>query len=104
IPRFRMFLICSYPTARGMRESASIGRSECVIMVGEAIAGLGAVKTAFDLARGLKDISDATIRNGAIIELQEKILTAQQAQATLIERIDQLEKEVAGFEAWDAQK
>ena len=56
-------------------------------MVGEAIAGLSAIKTAFDIARGLKDINDATIRNSAIIELQEKILAAQQAQSTLIETI-----------------
>lgn len=73
-------------------------------MVGEAIAGLGALKTAFDMAKGLKDISDATIRNAAVIELQEKILTAQSAQATLVERVGELEKEVAGFETWDAEK
>ena len=67
-------------------------------MVGEVIAGLGALKTAFDLAKGLKDINDATIRNGAVIELQERILAGQQAQAALLEHIGTLEKEVAGFE------
>jgi len=73
-------------------------------MVGDAIAGLGAIKTAFDLARGLMDINDAANRNAAVIDLQEKILTAQQAQAALVERINDLEKEVASFEAWDAEK
>jgi hypothetical protein len=73
-------------------------------MVGEAIAGLGALKTAFDMAKGLKDISDATIRNAAVIELQEKILSAQHAQSALIERIGSLEKEVAGHETWEAEK
>jgi hypothetical protein len=41
-------------------------------MAAELIAGLGAIKTAFDLAKGLKDIDDATRRNAAVIELQEK--------------------------------
>jgi hypothetical protein len=73
-------------------------------MVGEVIAGLGAIKTAFDLAKGLKDIDDATRRNAAIIELQEKILTAHSAQAALIQRVGDLEKEVAGFETWETEK
>ena len=41
-------------------------------MVGEALAGLSALKTAFDLAKGLKDITDVANRNAAVIELQEK--------------------------------
>ena len=73
-------------------------------MVGEVIAGLGAIKTAFDIAKGLKDINDATTRNAAIIELQEKILSAQAAQSGLVESIHDLKKEVAGFEKWDAEK
>jgi hypothetical protein len=73
-------------------------------MVAEAIAGLGAIKTAFDLAKGLKDIDDAARRNAAVIELQERILAAQQAQTTLVETIGDLKKQVAGFEAWEAKK
>lgn len=73
-------------------------------MVGEALAGLGALKTAFDLAKGLKDINDATIRNGAVIELQEKILAAQVAQAALLDQVRELEQKVAGFEAWNTEK
>lgn len=73
-------------------------------MVAEVYAGLSAIKTAFDMAKGLKDIHDAALRNTAVIELQEKILTAQQAQASLIERISDLEKEVAAFETWSAEK
>jgi|HubBroStandDraft_6_1064221.scaffolds.fasta_scaffold138185_2 hypothetical protein len=73
-------------------------------MVAEAFAGLSAIKTAFDLAKGLKDIDDATRRNAAVIELQEKILTAQVAQSALLERIGELEKEVAHFETWDRDK
>jgi hypothetical protein len=73
-------------------------------MVAEVFAGLSALKTAFDMAKGLKDINDAVIRNGAVIELQEQILSAQQTQSTLLERIGTLEKEVASFETWDAEK
>ena len=73
-------------------------------MVGEALAGLGALKTAFDIAKGLKDINDATIGNGAVIELQEKILSAQQTQSALIEQVGNLEKEVARLKDWEADK
>jgi uncharacterized coiled-coil DUF342 family protein len=73
-------------------------------MVGEAFAGLSAIKTAFDIAKGLKDIDDAARRNAAVIELQEKLLTAQATQSTLVERIRDLEKEVASFEQWEATK
>jgi len=73
-------------------------------MVGEVLAGLSAIKNAFDIAKGLKDIDDAARRNAAVIELQEKILAAQQAQVALVERIGELEKEVARFETWETQK
>ena len=73
-------------------------------MVGEAFAGLSAIKTAFDIAKGLKDIDDAARRNAAVIELQEKLLVAQETQSALTEKIRDLEKEVADFERWDAEK
>jgi hypothetical protein len=73
-------------------------------MASEFIAGLGLFKTAFDIAKGLKDINDATVRNGAIIELQEIILSAREQQAAALERISQLEKQVADFETWEAEK
>jgi len=73
-------------------------------MVAEIYGGLAAAKAAFDIAKGLKDIHDATLRNAAVIELQEKILSTQEAQAALIERIGDLEKEVAAFDKWEAEK
>ena len=60
-------------------------------MVAEVYAGIGAIKAAFDLTKGLKDIHDAAIRNAAVIELQEKILAAQAAQLTLIDRVRELD-------------
>jgi hypothetical protein len=74
------------------------------MVVAETIAGIGAFKTAFDMAKALKDIDDRTRRNEAVIELQEKILGAQSAQATLIQAVDELEKEVTTLKAWDTDK
>ena len=73
-------------------------------MVGEIFAGVNAIKTAFDLARGLKDIDDAVRRNAAVIELQEQILTAQSAQQELIERVSKLQNELADLKAWGVEK
>jgi transposase len=73
-------------------------------MVAEVFAGASAFKAMFDLAKGLKDLNDAATRNAVAIELQEKILSAQVEQAMLIERIGHLEKKVAGFEKWEAEK
>ena len=73
-------------------------------MAGEVFAGLSAIKTAFDMAQGLQNIHDAVARDRAVIELQKEILAAQSAQALLIQRISDLEKEKARFETWDAEK
>jgi hypothetical protein len=68
------------------------------------MTGLGVFKSLYDSAKALKDMNDAAIRNAAVIELQEQILSAQEAQSTLLERVGELEKEVASFEKWDAEK
>lgn len=73
-------------------------------MVAEAYAAFGAFKTALDMAKALKGINDATIRNGAVIELQEQILAAQEAQTSAVQRIRELEARVASFETWEAEK
>jgi hypothetical protein len=73
-------------------------------MVGEVFAGLSAFKSMFDMAKGLKDINDAAIRNGAVIELQSQILAAQEEQATLIQKVRDLEVEVARFDEWNVEK
>ncbi len=73
-------------------------------MAADVFAGLTALKTAFDIAKGLKDIDDARRRNSAIIDLQQALLDAQEAQAALTETIGELKKRVADFETWDAEK
>jgi hypothetical protein len=73
-------------------------------MVAEVLGGISAFKAMFDMAKSLKDINDATVRDRAVIELQKEILGAQVAQAALVERVSYLEKEMTRFETWDAEK
>jgi Zn finger protein HypA/HybF involved in hydrogenase expression len=73
-------------------------------VVAEIFAGMSAIKSAFDIAKGPKDIDDATRRNAAVIDLQEKILAAQEAQATLIETVRELKARVASLETWETEK
>jgi hypothetical protein len=73
-------------------------------MFAEASAGLGLFKSMLDVAKGLKDINDAAARNAAVIDLQEKILAAQAQQTDLVQRIGDLEEEVARFKTWEAEK
>lgn len=73
-------------------------------MVAEVFAGLSALKAAFDLTKGLKEINDAAIRNGAIIDLQEKIRDAQQTQSALVERVRDLEAQAARLKTWEVEK
>lgn len=61
-------------------------------MVAEVFAGIGALKTAFDMAKGLKELDDAAKRNAAVIDLQQTILTAQQAQMGLLNEISELKE------------
>lgn len=73
-------------------------------MVAEAIMGIGALKSAFDLTKGLKDIDDRVRLNEARMELQEKILDAQEAHANLLEKVSKLEKEIGELKSWEADK
>ena len=73
-------------------------------MVSELVTGIGLFKSMLDIAKGLKDINGAAIRNTAIIELQETIFTAREQHAALTERVSELKKEVTHLKAWDAEK
>ena len=73
-------------------------------MAAELITGLGIFKSLYNSAKALKNINDATVRNEAVIELQEKILAAQEAQTMLLDRVGELEKKVASFETWEREK
>jgi hypothetical protein len=74
------------------------------VMASELIMGLGIFKTMFDMAKTLNNIHDVTSRDRVAMELQKEILAAQAQQTALIEKIGELEKQVAGFEKWDTEK
>jgi hypothetical protein len=73
-------------------------------MTAEKLAGLGAIKTALDIARQLKVMSNAAARNMAVEELTEEILVAQEAQSALVHRLHELEEEVMHLKDWEADK
>ena len=74
------------------------------MVVAETFAGINAFKTAFDMARALKDIHDATERDRVVLDLQREILSAQEQQFELIRRVHELEQKVARSDAWEAEK
>ncbi|HEV3185257.1 MAG TPA: hypothetical protein VGZ49_10270 [Xanthobacteraceae bacterium] len=74
------------------------------MVVGEAFAGLSAIKTALDIVKGYKDLTSTAARNRAVIELTEKLFAAQKEQSTLTETIANLEKRVMELEDWQTDK
>lgn len=64
-------------------------------------AGYTALKTAYDITKGLKDIDDRVALNAAVIELQEKILSAQEATSEARDRLKELEAALADRDDWD---
>lgn len=73
-------------------------------MVSEVFAGISGLKLIMDTLKGFKDINDATVRNSVAMDLQEKILAAYQTQLAMTQQVSDLEKEVAQFKNWDAEK
>ena len=73
-------------------------------MAVELLAGLGIFKSMLDGAKALKDMNDAAVRNAAVIELQEQILSAQAEQSALIQKVRELEADVMKFEDWETEK
>lgn len=74
------------------------------MVASEVAAGIGAFKAMLDIAKTMKDLNDAALRNAAVIELQGQILTAQMEQSSLIQKVGELEAKVRGFETWEAEK
>ena len=49
-------------------------------------------------------MNDAVVRNAAVIQSQEQILAAQQLHAASVQRVRDLESEVAQFNMWETEK
>jgi hypothetical protein len=77
-----------------------------------AIAGaLSALKASKDIAEAMIGLRDAAVFQEKRLELQSKIMDAQgsvfavnEERSSLLQRVSELEKEIAGLKAWDEEK
>lgn len=82
-----------------------------MVDMGSITAAVGSLKVAGDIAMGLINLKTMAEVQAKAIELNQKIIAAQHeifaanaAQSTLVERVRDLEKQIARMEAWEAQK
>lgn len=62
--------------------------------------GYSALSAAFEIAKGLKNIDDRVKLNAAVIDLQEKILSAQQAAIDAKSRMEEMARTIETFDSW----
>ena len=69
------------------------------------------LNTIVNITKAMKDVQDATLIQGKVFELQRAIIDAQQSvfaaneeRTALIERVRELEAQIAHMEAWSAEK
>lgn len=79
--------------------------------VGSIAAAYTGLKTAYDLTTSFLKLKLSAETQSKVIELQGVIVAAQQdafvaqtAQTALLKRVDELEQQIAEFEAWEAEK
>ncbi|TJV70367.1 MAG: hypothetical protein E5X76_20240 [Mesorhizobium sp.] len=72
------------------------------MVVAEIATGYGALKSAYEIAKGLKDINDRVALNAAVIDLQEKILSAQEAASEAKQKLRELQEIINDFDDWAA--
>lgn len=79
--------------------------------VAEIASAITSLKAAFDLTKAMIGVRDATVLQGKVVDLRSIIMEAQasaidarEAHAAQIDRIRDLEAEIVGFKAWDAEK
>lgn len=82
------------------------------MVTGFEIGGaMGGLKAALEVIKGLKSTADAVAINdakialqGAIIEAQGGLMAAQEAHSANLQRIDELEKQLAASKNWETEK
>jgi|SRR3990167_733995 len=82
-----------------------------MIDLGQIAAAVGSLKAAGDIAQGLislktmADVQAVSIKlNQQLIAAQHQIFAANAAQTALVERVRELEGQIAAMKDWDAQK
>lgn len=73
-------------------------------MLAEIATGLGLFQSIIDTVKGLKDITDPTVRNRTGVELLEKLVAAHEAHLALVAKVTDLEAKIRSFEKWEAEK
>lgn len=77
------------------------------------IGGMSELKTALDIIKGMKNLfsspsrsskSSAQAVNAQLLEIQSLLLTTQEKQFTLTERIRELEEDIAKHKNWEKEK
>src|SRR5438045_1906145 len=82
-----------------------------MVDVSAIAAAINSFKAAKDIAESMIGLRDAAAFQGKLIEFQSKIIdannaafAAQEERSALLEKIRELEQEVANFEAWETEK
>lgn len=80
-------------------------------MIAEAGAAWGAIKAAYDIAKGVSSLNSETEKNDAIVEVQRAILEAQSAALAdkqligdLADELRTLKSQLATADAWSVEK
>jgi hypothetical protein len=73
-------------------------------MVAEVFAGISAFNSMLSAAKALRELDSKVALNEAVIDLQGQILTAQESYTALLGKVGELEKKLAQFENWEAEK
>jgi hypothetical protein len=69
--------------------------------LGEITAALSAIKGTYEIAKGLKDIDDQVRLNSAVLDLQAKIIDAQDLTLASKEKFAALEAELEAYKNWE---
>ena len=70
------------------------------MVVAEIATGYSALKAAYEITKGLKNIHDQVALNNAVIELQGQILSAQDAALSAKEKVAEIETRLADLLDW----
>lgn len=82
-----------------------------MIDIGSAAALVSSLKTAAEITKGIIGLRDASMiqdkvveLNGVILSAQSSALEANAAQFNLLDRVRELEEEIARMKTWDTEK
>ncbi|MER9191221.1 hypothetical protein [Mesorhizobium australicum] len=71
------------------------------MVVAEIATGYSALRSAYEIVKGLKDTDDRVKLNSAVIDLQEQIITAQEGAGAARDKIREMEATIAAHEDWN---